>query len=130
MTSDPTGPLRTEDLAYLAGYFDGEGTIGITGGSLCVRVVNTHRPAVDRFAALFGGAVGLHQAGNTATRPQWIWRAYGDTAAAFLTAVLPLLHEKAPQAYLGLQYRLVKSREDRSHLRTALSMLKRSSHYR
>lgn len=97
---------------------------------MCVRVVNTHRPAVDRFAALYGGAVGLHQAGDSITRPQWIWRAYGDTAAAFLTDVLPLLHEKAPQAYLGLQYRLIKDPLGRAHIRTALSMLKRTSHYR
>lgn len=129
MTSDQTGP-RPTDLSYLAGFFDGEGSIGIAGGSLCARVVNTNYPVLERFVHAFGGNIGLHFAGDERSRPRWVWRAYGDTAAAALTALLPLLHEKAPQAYLGLQYRIVKSPQDRAHITAALSMLKRTSHYR
>ena len=117
------------DLQYLAGFFDGEGSIGITGESLCVRVVNTYRPILEKFQSAFGGVVDCHRKGDERSRLTWEWRAYGDTAAAALTALLPLLREKAPQAYLGLHYRTLPKGSARVHTRAALSLLKKTTHY-
>lgn len=115
---------------YLAGFFDGEGSIGVAGTSLQVRVVNSYRPTLERFQRAFGGVVAVHNEGDSKTRLTWEWRAYGDTAATFLWAVLPLLSEKAPQAYLGLHFRSLKAHDPgRAHTKQALAMLKKTTHY-
>lgn len=122
--------VDSNDLNYLAGFFDGEGTIGIIGGSLCVRVTNTYKPILERFQVTFGGVVDCHYRGDERTRLSWEWRVYGDNAAASLVALLPLLREKAPQAYLGLHYRTLPKGTARGHTRAALSLLKRVSHHK
>lgn len=116
---------------YLAGFFDGEGSIGIAGTSLVVRVVNSYRPTLERYQRAFGGVVDVHHKGDDKSRLTWEWRAYGDTAAQFLATILPLLHEKAPQAYLGLHFRTLPSHStSRDLTRAALSMLKKTTHHR
>lgn len=119
------------NLQYLAGFFDGEGSIGIVGQSLCIRVVNTYRPILEKFQAAFGGVVDCHRKGDERSRLTWEWRCYGDTAAASLVALLPLLREKAPQAYLGLHFRTLSSSQtaERAWTRAALSLLKKTTHY-
>lgn len=118
------------DLAYLAGFFDGEGSIGIAGSSLQVRVVNTYLPILEKFQDAFGGVIAPHNKGDEKTRLTWEWRCYGDTAAQALGALLPLLNEKAAQAYLGLHYRTLSVGPSRQHTQQALSLLKKTTHYR
>ena len=118
------------ELSYLAGFFDGEGSVGIAGESLQVRVVNSYRPILERFQETFGGVVAVHNKGDEKSRLTWEWRCYGDTAAAALVALLPLLKEKGPQAYLGLHYRTLAKGPSRIHTRMALSLLKKTTHYR
>lgn len=102
----------------------------MAGQSLSVRVVNTYRPILDRFQAAWGGAVAVHRRGDSNTRLCWEWRAYGDNAEAFLADILPLLREKAPQAYLGLHFRsLPPGHQGRAHTRDALSLLKKTTHF-
>lgn len=127
-TSAPTGPEHT-DLQYLAGFFDGEGSVGIAGTSLQVRVVNSYRPTLDLFQRTFGGVVAVHHTGDEKTRLTWEWRCYGDTAAQALAALLPLLKEKGPQAYLGLHFRTLSKGPARMHTQAALSLLKKTTHY-
>lgn len=101
------------------------------GNSLCVRVVNTYKPTLERFRDAYGGSVDPHKRADERSRLSWEWRAYGDNAAQFLTDVLPLLREKAPQAYLGLHFRSLGSTSvARQYVRTALSSLKKVTHFR
>lgn len=127
-TSDVRGPTPTE-LAYLAGFFDGEGSIGIAGSSLCVRITNTYRPTLDRFQRAFGGVVDVHNAGDERTRLTWVWRCYGDTAEAALLQLDPYLREKGAQAYLGLHFRSLPKGKARERVREALSLLKKTVHH-
>jgi hypothetical protein len=122
--------LKPTDLAYLAGFFDGEGSIGITGGSLSVRVVNTYRPILERFQALFGGTIRMHRKGDDKARLTWCWVCYGETAASALKALLPLLVEKGSQAYLGLHYRELPKGAARDRVVEALGLLKKTTHHR
>ena len=74
--------------------------------------------------------VDVHRQGDEKTRLCWVWRVYGDTAAQFLADVLPYLREKAPQAYLGLHFRSTKPGSPaRDYTRSALSLLKKTTHY-
>ncbi|WP_267895993.1 LAGLIDADG family homing endonuclease [Stenotrophomonas sp. SAU14A_NAIMI4_8] len=117
-------------MAYLAGYFDGEGSIGIAGGSLCVRITNTYKPALERFQQLFGGSVDIHNAGDEKSRLSWVWRTYGKRAEDALAAIEPYLVEKGPQAYLGKHFRSLPKGPDRDRVVQALTLLKRTTHQR
>lgn len=124
-----TGVTPTE-LSYLAGFFDGEGSIGIAGGSLCVRITNTYRPTLDRYQRAFGGAIDVHNSGDEKTRLSWVWRIYGEKAQAVLIAIEPYLVEKGPQAYLGLHFRELPKGHARQRVVEALGLLKRTTHHR
>jgi len=126
---DRTGLTRT-DLYYLAGFFDGEGSIGVAGASLSVRVVNTYKPILERFQKAWGGSVDTHRKGDDKSRLCWVWRLYGDNAEQFLNDVVPILREKAPQAYLGLHFRTLRPSDPaREYTRRALSLLKKTTHF-
>lgn len=122
--------MTDPNLLYLAGFFDGEGSIGVSGGSLSVRVVNSYRPVLDRFATTFGGSVGLHNAGDEKSRMTWVWRAYGETGEKALRALLPHLVEKRAQAYMGLHFRELPPGGCRDCVVEVLGLLKKTTHFR
>lgn len=116
-------------MAYLAGFFDGEGSIGIAGGSLCARVTNTYRPILERFKSAFGGTVSVHSTGDEKSRLSWVWTCYGDNAQRALEYLEPLLIEKGAQAYLGLHYRTMTKGPARDRVKEALGLLKKTTHH-
>lgn len=117
-----------KQLAYYAGYFDGEGCVSVVGRSLCARVANTYLPALEDMRAQFGGAI--HSRGaDLRRRPQHTLTLYGAHAEDLLNALLPHLREKQPQAYIALQWRRSKDGPEREAMRVALSNLKRVSHF-
>lgn len=96
------------ELAYLAGYFDGEGTVTILkyprGYAIRVSLGNTYEPAVLAFQSRFGGGVVSHQSARKNTRRFWEWQAHGENAYTFLITILPFLHEKAAQAEEAVEF--------------------------
>lgn len=94
------------NLAYIAGYFDGEGTVGINrstrNGSSRYRIQvslgNTYKPAVDELKTTFGGSIHPHSKGKSNHRQMWYWTVNGVAAYNFLSKVLPYLREKQAQA--------------------------------
>lgn len=94
-------------------------------------MVNTYLDTLLDFQRAFGGTVSPHNAGDEKSRLTWEWRCYGDTAAQALATMLPLLREKAAQAYLGLHFRALPPHDTgRSHTRNALGLLKKTTHHR
>jgi len=98
------------DLAYAAGFFDGEGSIGIyRTNQTQIQISNTCRAALEEFVKLFGGHVGKvpakhMEAKNPKWRPAYYWRLYGRNASKALQEMLPYLKEKKPQAELFLTF--------------------------
>ena len=105
------------DLAYLAGFFDGEGCVAayvlkrpptaksraVRGTRLYVTAANTDRRPLDRFAERFGGAVYVSDKGGTRTdgfnrRESFVWMLWGKAAQAALAEMLPFLVVKKAQA--------------------------------
>lgn len=64
--------MNREELAWSAGFFDGEGWVGISGRGkqLCLRVVQVDRMVLDRFAA----AVGIGRVTGPRARRDPNWR--------------------------------------------------------
>ena len=96
--------------AYIAGLFDGEGSVLITRDkhnyyTLQVQLVLTHKEAIDKLAAMTGGFVCRPTRPSDPNRlPAWRWGLKSRKAAAFLEQVLPYLIVKRRQAELGLAF--------------------------
>lgn len=111
--------LSDTQLAYLAGIFDGEGSVFLRrqfsqGGrqrtySLSVTVVvGTHYEAVKEIAALVGSkpTEKINDYGNK--RPAWRVRLHGRQAREYLLAVRPYLLMKDKQADLAIEFQNAK----------------------
>ena len=106
--------MKESDLAYAAGFFDGEGSIGIyhhrkktckSGwqNGLRVRGYNTNEMVIRWFEYNFGGSV--HKKKAEANRQQgYVWNADSRIAYQFLKQVLPYLKVKKSQAELALSF--------------------------
>jgi hypothetical protein len=101
------GKPRLSDLAYAAGFVDGEGCIRYhmvgNGGTPQIIVVNTCHTPILWLRDLFGGAFQVQHAGNAIHRTSYKWVAYGPRAIKALRLLLPHLREKAEQAELVLK---------------------------
>ena len=99
-------------IQYLAGFFDGEGTIGVysqrRGISSLMRLQaaagGTDRRPLDMLAATFGGNVVKHAPKGFGRKPQWVWEAYGRCAKQFLIAIAPHLIIKRKEAEMATRF--------------------------
>ena len=139
--------MTSTDCAYAAGFFDGEGWVGIAYPKINKSEKRNHRLDVSVgqvdirplvwLVEKFGGRIqknpkkcGLSQ------RLIYSWRINGPSAEAFLVAVRPYLIVKAEQADVALAFRKTIKRQQKGHvtpaliehrdeLRSKLSLLKR-----
>ena len=96
------------EVAYLAGFFDGEGCIAINRvrSSLYLQVVQTRdREPLDRFHAMFGGRVFLSNRRTLSGRTVWTWQLHAEPMFTALEAMLPYLTVKRDEARIALQYK-------------------------
>ena len=109
--------LTTEELAYIAGIFDGEGTVTINVynanrpyGIIKVRYLqvslsSTDRDTINYLKDTFGGSVFTTKAiGNRKEIRRWL--IVSRTATDFLARVLPYLRVKKEHAILGIDFQL------------------------
>jgi len=118
------------DLAYIAGYVDGEGHIAIAKVSvdapsckraglkspqyrLRVEIANTTIQTLEWIQSLFGGPVvqSYHKKPNPRGKRCWRWCCGDGRAYRFLGTIAPFLRQKKPQAALALAYWETKNRE-------------------
>lgn len=96
------------ELAWAAGFFDGEGHTrrrgaATRGGGLGVHINQNDRRVLDRFAAAVGrGNVGTYKQANGST--MYAYRVHSRDAAEVLAAIWPWLSEmKRVQAEAALE---------------------------
>lgn len=132
MVQDDAGVCKTvnlnnEDLAYIAGFFDGEGSVTIhenwrpsprgksPNHTLQVSIGNTDASVLIWVHSMFGGSLTTRK-----PRPghrivtQWIIRSNG--AAKFLATIRPFLRMKTKQADIALTFQNGKVRHRRNQL--------------
>jgi len=124
--SGVTGQKLTDvELAYFAGYLDGEGCF-MYKNSPEVDVSNTYPHTLMLFKESFNGAVGLKSRGEGRTRTAYRYRVSGSNAIRLCKAVLPFLKEKKLQAKTLIEmFELPRSSETFRVLMQELSDLKR-----
>ena len=114
------GSIECPSPEYLAGYFDGEGSIFVQSRARNVRaghrfktacshfevginLCNTHRSVLDAVALKYGGRVRSnknHLQPNT--RQAWYWTCFGQPLSRFLTDIEPHLVEKRRKVVAAL----------------------------
>ena len=116
--------LTSIELAYMAGYFDADGSVtGYNnkrfGPVLYVLVGSANLPILEAFKVAFGGSVTQDaKAGQrrkstpvVARRNAYRWQTKGVKGAQALRALLPYLRHKRPQAELYLEMRGLKGHQ-------------------
>jgi hypothetical protein len=118
------------DLAYFAGYRDGEGCFEISNkSSPRISVSNTYLPMLENFKQLFGGSV-REKADGHRTRETYEFYVCGAKALAALRLVRPYLREKGEQADILLSFANYLPRiAAREKLCAKLKSLKRIRYY-
>ncbi len=104
--------LNREELAYIAGLFDGEGYIGLRrrsdqrGFRLDIAVTSTSSRIIESFSML-GGRVD-DQARRITLLRGWKnrqqWRMQGQEAVDVLRVLVPFLREKKQLALMAMEY--------------------------
>lgn len=98
-------PKASTELAYLAGYFDGEGCIRLDSTevhSLHVTIVSADKSVLTRFVTSFGGKLTAVKKRKAYYRDLWHWSACNTDAQAILLQLIPYLDAKLNQAMLAI----------------------------
>ena len=95
--------IEDTDVAYAAGFFDGEGCISIgKNGAVDARITNTSKGVLIRLKSLFGGSI--TDRSQKVNKTQYVYALYGEDAIEFLNTLKPYLIEKLPQVHTILEY--------------------------
>jgi hypothetical protein len=135
--------LDSHTLAYIAGIFDGEGSIvigvrkpdGIKHQSpshfLQVGITNTNRLLIEWLLATCGGHISdnSHAKSRAGQLPCWAWRVIGWDALQFLEKILPYLRIKTEQAIFAIQFQR-KTQGRRTYLRVPPELIAERDWYK
>lgn len=105
----------TSQIAYLAGFFDGEGCIRIKWSSqrgncfyIWVAITNSYKPVLDLAVSLFGGKV--RRAEKRSNKTIYHYLITSSEAVDMLKTMIGFLREKKSQAQLAISFHEKKSR--------------------
>jgi hypothetical protein len=109
----------THDLIYMAGLFDGEGSVGIYQHGkptarrkvaqfmLIVQLSGTHEPMMQWVHRTFGGNI-RREHDKPTTNPKWSmawrWKTNSQHAGLFLSSIYPYLKAKRSQVRVALTF--------------------------
>lgn len=118
------------ELAYFAGFFDGEGSIVISTSeklyhSLTISVAQTYPVPLYRMQDRFGGTVSYKEPSN-GNKPLYDWRVHSYSASEALSAMREFLIVKRDEADLAIEFQeklTVLSRDKREEFRVNLIQL-------
>jgi len=105
-------PAEASELAYIAGLFDGEGSVSISkiknksgkSYSLKVKISMTNPEALKLCSRLFGKKFFPGQRAEKNHAVSYTWQLTGQRAGSFLKAIRPFLLVKAQDADIGLRF--------------------------
>lgn len=98
------------DRAYLAGFFDGEGSIGVYAsgsGALRIRttITSTNLDVLEAFQEMIGmGTVRQRKTAKSNHKDAFDWRLGGKDTHELLKIIRPFVRVKAYECMLGLEF--------------------------
>lgn len=101
------------DLAWAAGFFDGEGCILIRKSSknahaIRITISQVNPSPIKKFKDLFGGHISYQRPKNQKWSSQWKWEQDSKSASETLKNLLPYLLVKQDVAALALEFQSFK----------------------
>jgi hypothetical protein len=92
------------EMAYFAGFFDGEGCVAIYVHKYVVSITNTDVRPLKRAKELWGGTINVQKRETLQGALQDLrrWSVYGRNSREFLNAILPYLIVKKEQVNIYL----------------------------
>jgi len=81
------------DIAWAAGFYEGEGTCNFATGSQHIIVNQVEREPLDKLHRIFGGTVRPIKAHHM-SKPSWRWGAHGPRARGVMLTLYMLLSAK------------------------------------
>jgi hypothetical protein len=112
--------ISVEELAWAAGLFDGEGSVGLypanrsRGHHLVVTVANCHVPTLERFVEWFGGSIYRTNPHDSKRRPIYQWQLSGkEKMADFLYQIHPYSVTKRLQIWIAAEWLALRTRARR-----------------
>jgi len=120
--------LTQSEIAYLAGYADGEGCFSIANGStILIGVESCYPKAIYRYYKLFGGYFARYDRKKRKAqwRPCFRWRVFSERAYLAIKTLLPFLCEKKRQAELCLKFYDTKDPRKRVAINNKIKELKK-----
>ncbi len=127
-------------LCYLAGLFDGEGTLTFRRHrprnnrqprdfyTIAVQVAMCNELSIRLFESTFGGNVYHYNPRNPRFRESWLWYLRVSELQEFLTKMIPYLILKKPHAEIALNY-LLNLRNRRGKKVTVDNLVLREAQY-
>lgn len=102
-------PVTETEKAYFAGFFDGEGYIGLAAASktqMSLRVIigQKTREVLDMLRASYGGGV-YQTTDKRSGRSHFYWDCKSRAAERFVRDIEPYVHVKRAQVDVALEYR-------------------------
>ena len=88
------------ELAWAAGFFDGEGCTTTVNGSASIVVVQKDRRPLDRFARALGGNVGGPYGPYGKGCAMYRWQATGKRAKEVMDLLWPFLSDPKKEQYV------------------------------
>lgn len=114
--------MSKELNSYYAGFFDGEGSIGIYRNGrgawhlrtqLTQNINKASASLLDEMQALFGGNLSLMRGERYRGGRAYNWQLNGETAVRFLQDVLPYLRLKREQAFFAIRWHRIAQKQSR-----------------
>ena len=123
-------PCSEHRLAYLAGFFDGDGCVSLnkTKGvfSLAINQSVKGAEALMRFRQHFGGSISREKDGNGFMRPKLQWQLYGE--AVKRASTLLTKHSRTKRSQLQLSARGLLKKASRLQVADELKLLKKGDY--
>lgn len=104
-SSIPNGKLNvtTEEIAWVAGFLEGEACFSPTRDSCMIQVAQVQRWPLTKLQQIFGGRVKIRHNSGFTKRDIWFWQVSGERARRVARAVLPYMSPKRRRKIMQFQ---------------------------
>lgn len=94
--------IDTKSLAWAAGFLEGEGHFGMSGGSAMVSATQASMQPLERLQGLFGGAVGKGSTSKITKKQMYRWTLSGPQATGLMMTLYSVMSSRHDQVKRAL----------------------------
>jgi len=119
--------LRIEDIYWIAGFLEGEGSFMRCGGTITVQAAQVQKDPIDKLVDLCQGRVGYYERDNPKHNNYYRWAIYGEAAELVMKAIYPIMSSKR-KAKIGELLSWYATRPGRNFVKSGRKMCRKQLH--